>query len=248
MRIIAVIWFLLLVIPNNSVHTQSRTTFAADDGLVVVADEYFINDSLPWILMLHQAGSSRGEFREIAPKLTMLGYNALAVDLRHGKEINFVPNETYTAARKGNYSTAISDARKDIKAAMEWISQRSGSQIILMGSSFSASLAMILAKNNPLAAAVIAFSPGEFFGHPDLVQNAVRNLDVPVFLASTQREYPYITELSSGISSRYKYIFTPSEHQGVHGARALWEKEECSQEYWLGLLMFFNSLNNNTRQ
>ena len=244
MKIAGILVSVLLALSTPASTGQERLTLEADDGLQITADKYFLNDTLPWILMFHQAGSSRGEFREIAPKLTMLGYNALAVDLRHGKEINYVPNETYMAARRGNFPGAMSDARKDISAAIEWIAGRSDFPVILLGSSFSASLAMILAKNNPHAAAVIAFSPGEFFGHPDLVQNAVRNLDVPVFLASTKREYPYITELSSGISSENKYIFTPSGHQGVHGARALWETEECSQEYWLGLLMFFNNLSN----
>ena len=248
MRIYSTIFLLLLFIPFNRTPAQTRVTFFTADSLEVVADKYFVSDSLPWILMFHQAGSSRGEFIEIAPKLIKLGYNGLAVDLRHGKEINFVANETFMAARRGNHQASMADATKDINAAIEWATERSDFPVILLGSSYSASLAMIAAKKNPHAGAVIAFSPGEFFGHPGLVQNAVRNLDVPVFLASTKREYPYVTELSSGINSRNRYIFTPSEHQGVHGARALWETEECSQEYWLGLLLFFNDLNNHIKK
>ncbi len=221
---------------------QTILSFMADDGLEVVADKYFVSDTLPWILMFHQAGSSRGEFREIAPKLCRLGYNGLAVDLRHGKEINFVSNETALAAQADNYPRTMADARTDMEAAVGWVTGRSDKPAVLFGSSFSASLALILAIDNPSAHAVIAFSPGEFFGQPDLVQNSVSNLEIPVFLASTNKEYPYVKELCSGIANEYKTIFTPAETNGTHGARALWESEESSREYWLGLLMFFNRI------
>lgn len=238
-------FFVLFLLPAFiSVSAQTRVNFSSADGLSVVADKYFVHDTLPWILMFHQSGSSRGEFREIAPKIVRLGYNALAVDLRHGKEINFVPNETSIAAQDKNLPRTMTDARMDMLAAMDWVRSQSDKPFVLFGSSYSASLAMILARDNPVTSAVVAFSPGEFFGAPNLVRNAVRNLDVPVFLASTRREYPYITELSSGIGTDKKIIFTPSESQGTHGAKALWESEPCSKEYWLGLLMFFNRIQN----
>jgi pimeloyl-ACP methyl ester carboxylesterase len=221
---------------------QTILKLKADDGLEVVADKYFVSDTLPWILMFHQAGSSRGEFREIAPKLIMLGYNGLAVDLRVGKEINFINNQTALAAQTDGYPRNMQDARRDMKAAVDWVTGRSDKPVVLFGSSFSASLALIHANNNPAAGAVIAFSPGEFFGQADLVKKAVSNLEVPVFLASTYREHPYVEELSSGIAGEYKTLFTPAETSGTHGAKALWESEESSREYWLGLLMFFKHI------
>jgi len=236
------IFALIINISWFAAEAQTRVTFMAEDGLEVVADSYLIHDSLPWILMFHQSGSSRGEFREIAPRLNMLGYNCLAVDLRYGKESNFITNETSRAAQAGNFPRSMQDARADMIAAIGWASRKSGQPVILFGSSFSASLAMIIAKNNQLISAVIAFSPGEFFGPHDLVHNAVRNLDIPVFIAASRREYPYVTELSSGISNGKKVIFTPSESQGVHGARALWGSEEGSPEYWLGLIMFIHHI------
>lgn len=237
--------FLLIIFLYSWAGAGVRTTvvFKAEDGLGVVADKYFTSDSLPWVLMFHQAGSSRGEFRDIAPKITKLGYNCLAVDLRHGREINFIPNETAIAAQSGNYSSEMQDAITDMNAAADWVAERSNKQVILFGSSFSASLAMISAVNNSRVKAVISFSPGEFFGHPEIVQNAVAGLEIPLFIASTRREYPYVTELSSGISNRYKTIFSPAETSGTHGAKALWESSEHNQEYWLALLLFFNRIN-----
>ena len=38
-----------------------------------------------FIVMFHQAGWSRGEYREIAPKLVAKGYRVLAVDQRAGR-------------------------------------------------------------------------------------------------------------------------------------------------------------------
>jgi pimeloyl-ACP methyl ester carboxylesterase len=235
---------LLLIPAIMAVSSQTRVNFPSADGLNVVADKYFVHDTLPWILLFHQSGSSRGEFREIAPKLIRLDYNALAVDLRHGKEINYVTNETSLAAQVMDLPRTMTDAREDMLAAMEWVKGQSDKPFVLFGSSYSASLAMILARDNPGTSAVIAFSPGEFFGAPNLVRNAVRNLDIPVFLASTRREYPYITELSSGIGADKKIIFTPSESQGTHGAKALWGSDPGSKEYWLGLLMFINRIQN----
>jgi dienelactone hydrolase len=237
----AIITVLFLSFACNA-KSQVKIDFRADDGLLVTADKYFVHDTLPWILMFHQSGSSRGEFTEIAPKLVRLGYNGLAVDLRYGREINFIANETSLLAQAENFPRTMTDARRDIQAAMDWVSGQSEKPVILLGSSFSASLALILAKDNPATSAVIAFSPGEFFGPPDLVRNAIRNLDVPVFLAATRREYPYVTELCSGISTDKKTIFRPAENPGVHGAKTLWESEVSSPEYWLNLLMFINRI------
>ncbi len=242
MRSKTVVFSFLLPFIFCTSDAQSILRFEADDGLEVVADKYFVSDTLPWILMFHQAGSSRGEFREISPKLIMLGYNGLAVDLRVGREINYVSNQTALAAQTNDYPRNMKDARIDMKAAVDWVTGRSDKPVILFGSSFSASLALILATGNPAAGAVIAFSPGEFFGQPDLVKKAVSNLEVPVFLASTYRERPYVEELSSGIAAEYKTLFTPAETSGTHGARALWESEDSSREYWLGLLMFFRHI------
>ena len=40
------------------------------------------------ILLFHQAGWSRGEYRELAPGLTKLGYRVMAVDQRSGGAVN----------------------------------------------------------------------------------------------------------------------------------------------------------------
>ena len=78
---------------------KEKVTFESEDGVLITADHYLINQEYPYIVLFHQAGSSRGEFNEIAEKLMMLRYNCLAVDLRSGDNSNFVKNETAVKTR-----------------------------------------------------------------------------------------------------------------------------------------------------
>jgi len=58
-------------------------TFKSVDDLLITADRYtpHTSNSTPLIVLFHQAGSSRGEYSEIAPRLNKLGFNCIAVDL-----------------------------------------------------------------------------------------------------------------------------------------------------------------------
>ena len=74
--------------------TKEKVSFPSEDGIEITADKYLVNEEYPYILLFHQAGSSRGEFRDVAEKFLKLRYNCLAVDLRSGDNANFVNNET----------------------------------------------------------------------------------------------------------------------------------------------------------
>src|SRR5262245_54570689 len=77
-----------LVIGSTPARAQHKITFPSKDGLPVTADLYHVNDSLPVILLCHQARFSRGEYREAAVKLNKFGFNCLAIDQRSGQEVN----------------------------------------------------------------------------------------------------------------------------------------------------------------
>lgn len=192
--------------------------------------------------MFHQAGSSRGEFSEIAPKLMKLGYNCLAVDLRSGEKSNFIKNETALEARAQKISNRFIDASKDIDAAVNYVVRYNQQPVILFGSSYSASLALIKAKHCNRVSSVIAFSPGEYFRPELVVREEIAGLDVPVFIAVSDIEYSYVNELTSQVVIGKRVIFKPSLTRGVHGAKALWESNEGSSEYWLNLTHFFRKL------
>src|ERR1051326_2881810 len=92
--LLAIILFPLLSFFQFSSQATQKITFPASDGVIVTADLYFISDSLPYMILCHQAGYSRAEYAETAGKFCHLGYNCLAIDQRSGKEVNGVKNET----------------------------------------------------------------------------------------------------------------------------------------------------------
>ena len=237
--------FLLIpffVLYINLTLAQEKISFMAEDGLPVTADLYQINPSKPFILLFHQAGYSRGEYKNIAKKIVKFGYNCLAVDLRSGGEINYIQNHTALVAVQKGYSTDYLSSQKDIEAAIKWVKQRSDKPIILFGSSFSASLSLLIAKDNPDIGAVIAFSPGEFF-IPDIsIKSELKDFQKPVFVASSRREEPYIKEMFSFVPSSNKTIFAPEKGPGEHGSKSLWNSNPTSKEYWLALTMFFSKI------
>ncbi|NSW44943.1 MAG: dienelactone hydrolase family protein [Bacteroidales bacterium] len=223
--------------------SQETITFWASDSLPVTASYYENDVNKPYMLLLHQAGYSKGEYKETAPRLMNLGYNCLAVDLRSGDQVNFIQNETAKEAKKRKLSTEYLEAQKDIEAAINYAYNKSKKPVILVGSSYSASLALLIAKGNEKVKAVVAFSPGEYFGSNFKVQSQLKGFDKPVFIASTQREYPYITDLAKNIPDNLKTMFKPQEGQGEHGSKCLWTSSANNKEYWLAILMFFNKIN-----
>ncbi len=221
---------------------KQRVTFKASDGLTITADKYLVNEEYPYILLFHMSGSSRGEYVEIAEKLTKLNYNCLAVDLRSGKNSNYINNETARLAEQSGKSTRLIDARMDIQAAIDYAYNTNPKPVILFGSSYSASLCLVEGQVNPKVAAVIAFSPGEYFGDDLRIQDELSNIGKPLFVGATQREQPYTRELLTNVDPEQLTFFSPENSPGQHGSRTLWESSQSKDEYWLALLMFFNSL------
>jgi len=222
--------------------SKEKVTFKAEDGLEITADRYYVNEEYPYILLFHQAGSSRGEFNDIAERFLKLRYNCLAVDLRAGDNSNFVKNETAQRAAALNHKIKYLDALMDIRAAINFAYALNPKPVILLGSSYSASLVMLVGKEDPNVKAVIAFSPGEYFGDDLRMEESMDSISKPLFIAVTQREEPYVRQMMSNIPDNAYTLFKPNG-RGTHGASALWEDKPSKDEYWLALLMFINNLN-----
>lgn len=219
---------------------QEKISFFSSDSLEITADFYRSSENAPWIILLHQAESSRGEYNEIAKKLMKLGFSALAVDLRTGGKANFVVNETAQRANESNYPSRFLDARKDIEAAIDYASQKSGKKVLLMGSSFSASLSLMIGSSDNRIKGIIALSPGEFFTPLFQVRDSIDFIEVPVFVGCATNERDYVSHLISTIDDIFITFFYPKEFGGSHGARSLWNSDPVSDEYWLSLTMFLN--------
>ena len=237
-RVLPVYFLFLFTIAG----AQDKVSFFAEDSLRLTADLYLKNHTSPFILLFHQGSSSRGEYADIAKKLTKLDYNCLAVDLRSGEKINFVANESARNAKTGKFNNSLISSGKDIQAALRFIRKYNDKQPILMGSSFSASLCLMEANSNPDIKAVVALSPGEYFRPDVVVKERVNSISVPVFISSTAMEYKYISEMISSLPKNLVRIYQSAEDEGAHGAKMLWQSTASSNECWLELLLFFKNL------
>ena len=222
---------------------QVRTvTFNAADGLEITADEYFISEEFPYILLFHEQESSRGEFNTIARRLGRMDYNCLAVDLRNGGNSSYVSNETAKLCRERRCATGTEDIALDIDAAIDYAYSRSKQPVILFGSCANGSMSLMTAGDNDRVSAVIALSPGEYFLPGISIQDTIRNLNKPAFITSSKAEFPYVTELASDVDEQYITLFEPEIGQGGRGTRSLTDENRENSEYWLALMLFFKDL------
>jgi thioredoxin-related protein len=61
---------ILFVVLSFQITAQEKFNFNSSDGLEITADLYFKNpETSPLILLFHQEGWSRCEYKEIAPQL-----------------------------------------------------------------------------------------------------------------------------------------------------------------------------------
>ncbi len=233
----------VLVFTNTySIFAKRKVSFLTEDGVNVTADLYFKSNSYPYIVLFHQHSSSRGEFNEIAERLTELKYNCLAVDLRNGESENYVQNETASYARNKGYICDYAEAGKDVEAAIKYAFKESGQAVVLLGSFYSATLSLKYSINNGRVSAVVAFEPGEFLKPGYVLEEHIKDIDKPVFIASKNTSMEYIKKMLKLAGSNYVTYFTPSNEKGPGGAKALWKESENNKEYWLALLMFFSKL------
>jgi len=243
------ILLVFFVIPFLGVAQDVQTiTFNSKDGLELTADLYMPNDkAAPFIILFHQARWSRGEYQEIAPKLTILGYNCLAVDLRSGGEVNGVRNESFISAQKAMKPTKYVDAYPDIEAAVNYVEKfLAEGKIIIWGSSYSSALVLKYAGDNVTKVdAILSFSPGEYFSSQGKsktwITESASHISQPVFITSARGEKPSWSSIFAAIPSENKTSFLPST-AGNHGSRALWSNFGDSVFYWEAVENFLNTL------
>ncbi|MCE5187709.1 MAG: alpha/beta fold hydrolase [Eubacteriales bacterium] len=230
---------------NRETKGTETVTFQAADGLTITGDLYRTGDKrAPFILLFHQAGYSRGEYAEIAPKLCEMGYNCLAIDQRSGGKCNGVTNETFQAARKEKLPCEYADAYPDLEAALKYATEQyKPKQLIVWGSSYSASLALILAAEHPgEVQAVLSFSPGEYFTRNDrTIADYARDVTQPVFITSMRTEEKAWKGIADSITSAGCMFFVP-EGIGLHGSSALFASTKNNAEYWTAVERFLQSL------
>ena len=84
------IYFLSIQALGQEADFKGKTIeFPSMDNLQITADVYLTeNKDAPFILLFHQAGWSRGAYREIGPQLNALGFNCMSIDQRSGNIVS----------------------------------------------------------------------------------------------------------------------------------------------------------------
>lgn len=230
---------------ERSAFSGKTLTIQSADGLNITGDLYETGDTQsPVILLFHQAGYSRGEYRQIAPRLNELGFTCLAIDQRSGNAINGVQNETVLQAQQKGMKTDYADALPDLRAAMDYVLKNyKNRKIILWGSSYSSSLVFILAnqyKND--VCAILSFSPGEYFKYDGQeISYYAKTTECPVFITSAGNEFELCDPIYKAIPAKEKRFFFP-DFNGKHGSKALWKENEGSDVYWTEVIKFLETL------
>lgn len=228
------------LVPTPVLPTPMPVTIVASDGVSLAADSYRgASPTAPVILLFHQAESGKSEYATIAPRLLILGYNAVAIDQRAGGDLFSPPN---TTVQRLGHSAPVRDVLRDMEATLAWAHQNYPSApIYAWGSSYSASLVFALAARHPKEiSAVIAFSPGEYFDDKRYVRDVARKIHMPVFVdsASDAVEERNAREIFDVTRSRTKECFVP--HIGIHGSSTLRDDRDPAgaAENWEAITAF----------
>ena len=218
--------------------------FPSADGLEITADLYIKHDKqAPFIVLFHQAGWSRGEYLEIAPKLNELGFNCMAIDQRSGDKINDIANETHQRAVKKSLGVSFVDALPDMYAAIAFAKKNYvGQKLIIWGSSYSSALVLKIMGDHPdICDAGLSFAPGEYFERfgkgNDYITLSAKHISKPIFITSAKAEKDNWWDIYEQIPTTSKTYFIPNS-EGNHGSRALWEKFDDHPEYWKALVAY----------
>jgi dienelactone hydrolase len=210
----------------------------APDGVTVYGTYYPATAPKALILLFHQAGSSSGEYADIAPRLQREGFAALAIDQRVGGNL-YGANRTMAAYQgKTDYLGTL----PDLEAALKW-GKAKDTPLVLWGSSYSASLVFMLANAadaKDSVKAVIAFSPGEYFNDKKMVEAAAAKVTVPVFVtsANAMEEQAEVKAIISATRATDRQQYVP--RTGIHGSSTLNAAKNPggADENWTAVLAF----------
>jgi pimeloyl-ACP methyl ester carboxylesterase len=223
-----IIFFCLISKVNLLVYGQINefvtVKFESPEEIKITADFYVTEDSAsaPLILLFHQYRSSRGEYREIAPVLTYMGFNCLAVDTRCGSTDRWNNIQNETSSNSDDLDRNFVAAYPDIVAALNYgIEDIKSDKIILWGSSFSSALIFKLAyENKKNIIGLLSFSPGEYMYEKGIVADwASQVKDIPVFITCGAGETETSKVIYNAVATQNKEFYLPN--QGEHGSSIL---------------------------
>lgn len=202
-------------------------------------DSLIINGQLLWnspesisILMFHQAGSNLSEFDHAAKVFYDRGYNVLRVDLRSGGDMNNRENGTHNRALEAGLKYDFLASLPDMRASIQYFHNLSGGDIILMGSSYTAGLSLYLSTVMKHVKAVIAYSPGEYYGDDFKLAEHIADLQVPIYVTAAKHELNDVYRLMRAVKNQDHIHFYKPITDGNHGSKVLWPQQVDNQPFW----------------
>ena len=193
------------------------------------------------ILLFHQAGTNRGEYEPIAPRLNAVGFDTLAIDQRSGGRAFGQVNETVQhLGHEMGYTAAL----PDLEAALAWAqADNPAGPVIVWGSSYSAALVFVLAARHAGGIqAVLSFSPGEYLSGIAVRGEAAKTI-CPVFVtsASDPGEEAAAAAILNAVANPVKRQFKAKT--GLHGSSTLRpENRGGAEPIWQAVAGFLDAV------
>jgi len=221
---------------------MEKVNFISKDGLKITADYYKVENHKGFIVLCHRSHCNRAEYRETAPKFNKLGYSCLAIDQRSGMKVFGEVNETKNRAKEKGLPTGYLDAKPDIESAINYAFKlNDNNPIYLLGSSYSASLSLLISTKTDKLKATIVFSPGEYLKGVNLAEQ-IKAINIPIFATSTEKEIQQVSEILKFVDKKHITHFKPKV-EGFHGSKTLWEVVKGFETYWNALEQFLKRMN-----
>jgi len=225
---------------KEPLYIPKKVDFPSKDSLKIRADFYQAKKPKGLLVFCHRSHFNRGEYKDIAPRLSAQGFSSLAIDQRSGMNVLGYINETSTLAKKKGLPTGYLDARQDIEAAVDFAFKKNHRKpIILVGSSYSASLSLLIAKDIDKVKAVAVFSPGEYLKGVEIAK-AIKDFSKPIFATSARKEIGDTKKLFCFVGKKYISYFLPTV-EGFHGAKSLWPSSNGNEQYWKAFSNFLRA-------
>jgi pimeloyl-ACP methyl ester carboxylesterase len=165
---------------------RSAASFASEDGAALSGDFYLAAPDAPAVVLVHRLFGDRSEFSPLVERLrrSQRRYSVLSFDLRgHGA------SEEPAQKAKQKRGDTKAELAGDVAAAIAQAIEKTGGRtrgVVLVGSSFGATLASMVCFDQPKVTALALISPGAAIRGLDLYRpySEVRNL--PTFIAGAE--------------------------------------------------------------
>ena len=226
-------------------------TFYTSDSIRVFGDLYEIDKKAATILLFHQGGANaKGEYKTIIPELIKRHFNILAIDQRLGGQLYGKYNRTVAdiSYNDFSYNYTYCDVYADMEGALNFIIDLEFSKnIIVWGSSYSASLAIQLAsKHQNEISGVLAFSPASRGMQDCRPDEYFKTIQIPLLLLRPSKEMEIESARNQfSLAQQFSHQVYVAEY-GTHGSSMLVEERVKNKvsENWKIVLSFLDKLKN----